>query len=52
MTVVNNSSISADLVLDLRTEEENPLAPDGIECLEIKPCDDADESLLHSVHPD
>lgn len=52
MTVVNNSSISADLVLDLRSEEENPQAQDGIECLEIKPCDDSDESLLHSVHPD
>jgi hypothetical protein len=52
MTVVNNSSISTDLVLDLRTEEENASAPDGIECLDIKPCEDADESLLHSVHPD
>lgn len=52
MTVVNNSLIPADLVLDLRTEEENPQAPDGIECLEIKPHDEADDSLLHSVHPD
>jgi hypothetical protein len=48
MTVINNSSIPADLILDLRTDIENP--PDGLDCLDVKPADDADESLLHSVH--
>ena len=52
MTLVNNSAIAADLILDLRSEGENPDAPDGIECLEVKPADDADESMLHSVHED
>lgn len=52
MTLVNNSTIAADLILDLRSEGENPEAPDGIECLEVKPADDADESMLHSVHED
>jgi len=33
MTLVNNSIIGATLVLDMRTEEENPECPDGIECL-------------------
>jgi hypothetical protein len=37
MTVVNSSLIPADLVLDLRNDDENEYAPDGIECLEIKP---------------
>lgn len=39
------------MVLDLRPSSENPKAPDGIDCLDIKPQDD-DESILHSVHPE
>jgi hypothetical protein len=35
MNVVNRSSISADLVLDMRGDDDNPSAPDGIECLEV-----------------
>ena len=37
MTLINNSSISAELILDMRSEEENPDCPDGIECLNITP---------------
>jgi hypothetical protein len=46
MTVTNKSKIPADLILDLRTDDENPNAPDGIECLEIIALDKADESIL------
>jgi hypothetical protein len=35
MTLINKSSIPAELVLDLRHEDENPEAPDGIDCLDI-----------------
>lgn len=52
MTISNNSIIPAELVLDMRTDEENPSAPFGIDCLEIKPWDEDDESILHSVHPE
>ena len=50
MTVTNNSNIPSELILDLRTGSENSLAPEGIECLEVKAAEDADESLLQSVH--
>jgi hypothetical protein len=33
MTLINNSAIMAELILDMRPENENPDAPDGIECL-------------------
>ena len=37
-------------VLDLRSDEENPDAPDGIECLDAIPSEDNDaESILHSM---
>lgn len=52
MTLTNQSSIKADMVLDLRLPEENPSAPDGIECLDVIPADDQDDSILHSVHPE
>ena len=51
MTLINNSLIPVDMVLDLRPSSENSKAPDGIDCLDIKPLDD-DESILHSVHPE
>lgn len=41
MTITNKSSISAELVLDLRTDEENPDAPDGIDCLKVRSLDDS-----------
>ena len=49
MTIMNSSAIAAELVLDLRTGDENP---DGIECLSIEPVDELDESVMHSVHSD
>ena len=52
MSVVNKSQISAELVLDMRGDNENPTAPDGIECLDVKMADEADDSFLHSVHPE
>jgi hypothetical protein len=33
MTILNQSAIGAELILDLRPERDNPDAPDGIECL-------------------
>ena len=39
-------------VLDLRHIDDNPEAPDGIECLDLIPNEDNDESVLHSVYPD
>ena len=51
MTMVNNSTIPVDLVLDLRHQSENPKAPDGIDCLEVKPQDE-DDTILHSIHPE
>lgn len=36
----------------MRGDNENPTAPDGIECLDVKTAEDADDSLLHSVHPE
>ncbi len=35
MSIVNNSIVPAELVLDMRTYEENPDAPDGIQYLTI-----------------
>lgn len=35
MTLVNNSNIPADLVLDLRHFDENPDAPEGIDCIDL-----------------
>lgn len=52
MTLTNQSSIKAEMVLDLRLPDENPSAPDGIECLDVIPAVDQDESVLHSVHPE
>ena len=37
LTLKNESPITVDLVLDLRTEDDNPDAPDGIECLDVIP---------------
>lgn len=33
MALVNYSNITAELQLDMRTEEDNPECVDGIECL-------------------
>lgn len=52
MTLLNQSKIPAELLLDMRTEEENPECPDGIGCLTITPLDEGDESVLKSVHED
>lgn len=40
MTLINKSEIPAELILDMRTEEENPDCPDGIGCLQITPIDE------------
>lgn len=37
MTLVNSSEIPVDLILDLRPFEDNPEAPDGIDCIDIIP---------------
>jgi hypothetical protein len=39
MNLYNESHITACLVLDLRSAEENPDAQEGIECLTIIPID-------------
>ncbi|KAL4497051.1 hypothetical protein ABPG72_002207 [Tetrahymena utriculariae] len=52
MSLINRSEIPAELILDMRTEEENPDCPDGIGCLQITPLDEGDESILKSVHQD
>jgi hypothetical protein len=52
MTLKNNSTIPVDLVLDLRLPEENPDAPDGIDCIDIFLSKDMEESILHSDHPE
>ncbi|EAR97253.2 flagellar associated protein (macronuclear) [Tetrahymena thermophila SB210] len=49
MNLVNESAIEAYLVLDLRTEDENPDAPDGIDCLTIVSLDKLEESILKQV---
>lgn len=35
MNIINTSNIDAELLLDMRTEDENPDCPDGIECLSV-----------------
>lgn len=35
MTLVNNSTIPVEMLLDLREEDENPNALLGIECLDM-----------------
>lgn len=52
MTLVNYEEIPIDLKLDLRGEDENPEAPDGIECLQVISlgANQNDESILKSVH--
>ena len=53
MHLINNSPIPVELLLDLRTEDENPDAPDGLECFDVIPDEDNDaESILHSIHHD
>lgn len=52
MTLVNTSAIPAELILDMRAENENPDCPDGIECLAVTPGTDMDESVLKSVQQD
>ncbi|CAD8106047.1 unnamed protein product [Paramecium primaurelia] len=51
LTFINSSPVTVELILDLRTQNDNPRAPDGIECLEIKPIDE-EEQVMHSIHPD
>ena len=52
--MINKSSIPVHLLLDLRREDENPNAVDGVECLEVNVEEENDdESLLHSIiNPD
>ncbi len=52
MNIQNFSKIPAELVLDLRGDDELPGAPDGIESLIIKPEDEGEESILKSVNVD
>lgn len=40
------------MILDLRGEDENPDAAEGVDCLEVILDQDHEESILHSVHPD
>lgn len=48
MTLINNSPINAELMLNL--DKESPESPDGIECLQVIPIEDLDRSVLKSVH--
>jgi len=48
MTLMNNSSINAELMLNL--DKDSPESPDGIECLQVIPIDDLDKSVLKSIH--
>ncbi|EWS70940.1 flagellar associated protein, putative (macronuclear) [Tetrahymena thermophila SB210] len=50
MSLQNNSNIPADLVLDMRTDEDYEKAQPGIECLSIEIEGEDDDSVLHSVH--
>ena len=53
MTLINESPIDAELVLDMRTEDENPDCSEGIECLQIISLDrNLDESVLQPVPVD
>lgn len=49
LTFTNASEIRAALLLDLRTEETNNDAPEGIECLYISQQEEDEDSVLHSV---
>jgi hypothetical protein len=47
MNLINESQIDAELVLDMRTEDENPDCPEGIDCLQITSLDkNLEESVL------
>lgn len=48
MTLVNNSAITAELMLNL--DKDSPESPDGIECLQVIPIEELDKSVLKSVH--
>lgn len=52
LTLRNDSNIPADLVLDMRTDEEIETAQPGIECLVAEIDGEDDDSVLHSVHDD
>jgi len=39
LNLVNDSQINANLVLDLRGDNENFSAPDGVDCLNVQPVD-------------
>lgn len=52
MTIQNLSNIDAELMLDMRGEDQNPDCPDGIDCLAITPVEDLDESVFKVVHMD
>lgn len=52
LTLRNDSNIPADLVLDMRTDEEIEQAQPGIECLIAEIDGEDDDSVLHSVHED
>ncbi|KAL4498636.1 hypothetical protein ABPG72_019754 [Tetrahymena utriculariae] len=52
MHLTNNSSITAELVLDLRYDEEKDgmdEEKDGLDCLDVLCLEQADESILHSI---
>ncbi|EGR30900.1 hypothetical protein IMG5_121460 [Ichthyophthirius multifiliis] len=50
MLLVNRSDIPADLILDMRTNQELQGAQEGVECLEVQVDGEDEESILNSVH--
>lgn len=53
MQIINNSPIPSELVMDLRYDEEidgNNEEKDGLDCLDVICKEEADESILHSIH--
>ena len=47
---MNDSQINANLVLDLRGDNENFSAPDGVDCLNVQPVDkQLDENSFRPV---
>lgn len=53
MHVMNNSIIAAELVVDMRFDEDKDgmdEEKDGLDCLEIICEEKGDESVIHSIH--
>lgn len=52
MHIINNSSIPAELVVDLRFDEDkqgDDDEKDGLDCLDIVCDEKSDESILHPI---